>query len=177
MKKITVKLNRKNGFTIVELLVAMAIFIAAVSIASAGFARALRSQKAVVALMAANDNASLSIEQMAREIRTGYNFCAGGLSCSASELTFVNANNYVVTYRWNAADAAIERGLENANFQKFTADNVRVVNLRFAVSGNQTGDGAPPRVTVIMGVGAKSQGVENVVVNVQTTVSARLLDT
>ncbi|MBI5148044.1 MAG: hypothetical protein HZA37_02760, partial [Parcubacteria group bacterium] len=128
-------------------------------------------------LMAANDSASLSIEQMAREIRTGYNFCIGGLTCSAGELTFVNANNYIVTYRWNAADSAIEKGLENANFRKFTADNVKVVNLRFIVSGNQPGDGAPPRITVIIGVGAKGQGVENVVVNVQTTVSARLLDT
>ncbi len=63
-----------RGFTIVELLVAMGIFLIVVEIAVGGFVNALRAQKQVAALIAAEGNADLALEQMAREIRTGY-FC------------------------------------------------------------------------------------------------------
>ena len=64
----------KKGFTMIELLVAMGLFVVVMGIASTVFVQSLRAQRSIVALMAANDNASLSLEQMMREIRTGSNF-------------------------------------------------------------------------------------------------------
>jgi len=74
------------GFTLVELIVAMSIFLIAIVIIVGAFIRSLRTQRIVNHLMAVNSNTSLVIEQMAREIRTGYEFklnpagsaCVGG---------------------------------------------------------------------------------------------------
>ena len=58
-----------------ELLVAVALFSILMSIAAGGFVRALRSEREVSAMMAAESNVNLALEQMAREMRTGYLFC------------------------------------------------------------------------------------------------------
>src|SRR3990172_10872392 len=85
----------RKGFTMIELIVAMGIFLILIAAATRGLVEALRTQRAIVALMAANDNASSVLEQMAREIRVGYNFQT---NTSEDELTFVNAYNEIVTY-------------------------------------------------------------------------------
>lgn len=67
--------NNRKGFTLVELLVAMGIFTIVISIATGGFISSLRTQRQVASLISAQSNASLVLEQMAREIRTGFLFC------------------------------------------------------------------------------------------------------
>lgn len=58
-----------------ELLVAIALFSILVTIGVGGFAKALRTQREVAGLLAAESNASVALEQIAREIRTGDLFC------------------------------------------------------------------------------------------------------
>lgn len=65
----------KRGFTLIELLVAIGVFSILVAIGIGGFARALHTQREVAALIASQSNVSLALEQVAREIRTGYLFC------------------------------------------------------------------------------------------------------
>jgi four helix bundle protein len=165
-------LNSKNGFTMVELLVAMSLFIIFVVISSGSFIRALRIQRAIVALIAANDNASLSIEQMAREIRTGTDF-----SSANSNLTFTNAKSIQVTYQLNSETMTIERGEDGSNFKPITATNVKINKLNFYLRGHQAGDGFPPRITVVLNAAPNIPTIQNISTNFQTTVSARLLDT
>ena len=168
-------ISNSRGFTIVELLVAMGLFVILIGIATGGFIRALRTQRLIVALMAANDNVNLTLEQMAREIRTGYNFS----KISDTELQFVNANNIVVFYRLN--EGAIERGTEDVflqrTYRKITADNVKIIGFNINLLGNNPGDGYPPRITISLSVGIPNKYFENVSTNIQTTISARVLDT
>ena len=77
------KIHNK-AFTLVELLVAMSLFLILIGIATSGFIRVLRTQRAIVELMTINDNAVLTLEQMAREIRTGYHFVKNSNSSSES---------------------------------------------------------------------------------------------
>jgi prepilin-type N-terminal cleavage/methylation domain-containing protein len=65
----------KSGFTLVELLIAVGLFVIIISIAVGGFINALRTQREVSSLIATQSNVSLALEQMTREIRTGYLFC------------------------------------------------------------------------------------------------------
>jgi prepilin-type N-terminal cleavage/methylation domain-containing protein len=67
--------NNKKGFTLVEVLVAMGIFAIVVAIATGGFVSSLRTQRQVASLISAQSNASLVLEQIAREVRTGFLFC------------------------------------------------------------------------------------------------------
>ena len=168
----------RNGFTLVELLVAIGLFSVTVAIAAGGFVSALRTERQTAALVSANSNVSLAIEQMARELRTGFDFCVNGQSCpDPSVLSFKNVTSQVVTYCLNSG--AIWRGgagtCAGSGFQKITADDVNVQFLKFIpVGSNAPGscDNLQPRVTIALGVSAKELGVQGSV-NLQTTASVR----
>jgi len=166
---------KHKGFTIIELIVAMGLFIILMGIAAGSFIKAMRTQRDIVALMAANDNASLALEQIAREIRTGYGFTT---DLSVTELHFVNANNFPVVYR--LVSGAIERDITINNittYQKITADNVKVNNFKIQLFGQNAGDGYPPRITIAISVTGTDSSIEGVFTDIQTTISARNLDT
>jgi len=168
------KISNSKGFTIIELIVAMGLFLVAISIATGGFIRSLRTQKDLTELLSINDNAGLALEQMAREMRTGYNFS----KVSESEIQFVNSGNVVVYYRLN--NGTLERGETDQflqiTYRKITADSVRITNFKITLMGNLPGDGFPPRITVSISVSGKGRDTQNVSTDIQTTISSRTLD-
>ncbi len=169
------------GFTLVDLLVAIGIFSVVASIATGGFINALRTQRQISALLAADSNVSLALEQMAREIRTGSNFCLPNITdCLPNELVFNNAKGERVNYRL-ATDGTgtIEKGVTNSNgtkFSKITGGNAKIEYLKFALLGNLSDDRLQSRITIAVGVSAKAIGVSGNVIHLQTTVSPRQLD-
>ncbi len=157
----------KKGFTTIELLVSMTLFVTIVSIATVSFITAMKSQRQLVSLMAATDSASLSIEQMVKEIRSGGNFCPN--SCVSGEIIFTTWQGEIVTYR-------LESGRLIRNSRSITADNVSIERLNFIISGNQPDDSYPPRITIILRAAVPQTGpigVREVYTDLQTTVSAR----
>lgn len=184
-------LDRNNGFTLAELVISVGLFTILMSIAVGGFIQAMRNQRMIISLMAINDGMSLTMEQMAREIRTGYNFCTKNYpittlsecnSLDNSEIQFVNAKNQVVRYR--LSNSGIEKGIGEEIgggfiYNKITADNVDVKNLNFRLSGNNANDNYPPRITVGVSFSSNSPDVKklNISIDAQTTISARIIDT
>ena len=160
----------RKGFTIVELLIAMALFVIIISIASGAFINSLRTQRATVALVAANSNASLALEQMAREMRTGKDFSQS----AAQEITFTNANGESATYQWNNISGAVEKKTGSGSFKRITADNVLVKNLNFRIFNGSLADPYPPRITVVLQVAPANIPFIDSTVDLETTVSARL---
>src|SRR5260221_302855 len=73
----------RRGFTVMELLIAMALFSVVISIAVGGIVISLRGQRELAELIAADNDVSLALEQMAREVRTGFAFCRGGSYCAS----------------------------------------------------------------------------------------------
>lgn len=69
------KNHPSSGFTLIELLIAIALFSIVVEIAASGFVNALRTQRQISSLISAESNVTLVLEQMSREVRTGYLFC------------------------------------------------------------------------------------------------------
>lgn len=181
--------RNRNGFTLIEVLVAVGIFSFVVAIAVGGFARALRSQREIAGLAAANTAASLAVEQMSREVRTGIDFrCDLGLgniqTCPAggaetSRIVFTNANFEEVAYCLH--QNGVWRGVGSAACgtgasEKITGDNLIVKNLVFTVFGAELGDDLPPRVTIFLGASPTEKTIQSLSVNIQTTVSSRVLD-
>ncbi len=165
------------GFTMIELLVAIALFSIVVSIAVGGLVNAIRIQRQIAALIAANSNASFALEQIARDVRTGSDF--SGANCSGqqcSELDFMNAFGQATSYRLRSGK--IEKGTNGA-FQPVTGDNTAVQYLSFTLIGNLPGDGYPPRIIITLGVSPSSAagGASGIISGIETTVSARQLDT
>lgn len=165
-----------RGFTILELIVAIAVFSILTTLATGGFVRALKTERQISAYTAVNSNVGLFLEQIAREARTGSNFCINGNSCpSSSILSFLNASGENVTYCLESG--AIKRSIGSgcSSGQNITGDNVSVENLRFILFGNQNGDGYPPRVTILVGATSRLASALSYKVNLQTTVSSRIL--
>ncbi|MEK7481758.1 MAG: prepilin-type N-terminal cleavage/methylation domain-containing protein [Patescibacteria group bacterium] len=192
------KSYKLKAFTVIELIVAMTVFVVLMSIAAGGFIHLLKSQRVVAALMTANDSASLTMEQMAREIRTGYNFCL----TPSGKLEFVSAiRNEVVRYRLN--NGSIEKGVSGISgetsstcsdlddswfvYKKLTADNVKIGNFNVKACGKNIspdflldgcgsgGNNYPPRITLGLSVTSAEPDVAKlgIYVPIQTTVSAR----
>ncbi|MBI5306636.1 prepilin-type N-terminal cleavage/methylation domain-containing protein [Candidatus Wolfebacteria bacterium] len=198
LKIIKNKLQIK-GFTLIELIVAMSVFVILTSVAVGGFINMMRNQRIVTAMMAVNDNMGLTLEQMAREIRTGYNFCR----ISSSKIQFVNAKNEVVRYRLN--NESVEKGISATSgsqtpgcddasdswfsYGKIIADNVSINKFDIKVCGKNidnsivlgncgSGDSRfPPRITLSLSITSAEPDVKKigVYVNTQTTVSSRII--
>lgn len=185
-----------------ELIVAMSLFAIFTSVAFGGFIQSVRSQRIVASLMAANDSAGLTLEQIAKELRTSYDFCP----LSSQKIQFINASNNLIRYRFNQQDNSIERGINygglnedncsagdaadaDFTYKKITADNVRISNFNIEICGNNINSAIPlilceagrvysPRITIIMSVTSPDAGIESfgIGVDVQTTISARRID-
>ena len=184
MKKTDFKnknINR-SGFTLVELLIAIGLFSIVITIAMGGFVRALRSQRQVVALIAANSNVSLVMEQMSREMRTGYYFCETTLTtpCDPTNLniSFLNGKGENVVYYLEnspSGNGRIFRAVNGGQGSQLTADNVNIRNLKFNLFGGVSDPNYPARVVIRASVSpaGNSFNVSDVVTNIQTTVSTR----
>ncbi|MFH0806251.1 MAG: type II secretion system protein [Candidatus Brennerbacteria bacterium] len=172
----------RQGFTVTELIVAMGVFVIIVTIAVGVFVNAVKSQRRLTELMAVNNNAAGALEQMAREIRTGYRFCGvqdPDAPCdipSGETLTFENHVGDEVTYA-RTTEGAVTRSAGGAPAFELTAPDTIVTYLAFVV--RQYGDGVndacnPWRITVAMGVKPKNDVLGGDEVKLQTTVSSRV---
>src|SRR6266481_282847 len=89
-------MNTQKGFTIVELLIAIALFSVFSAIGVGGFINALHTQRQVSSLLAVQGNASEAIEELTRDVRTGRLFChdAGGVTPTSSCGCTVSSSDY-----------------------------------------------------------------------------------
>lgn len=180
--------NAQRGFTIIELVVSIGVFSILVTLAVGSIARSLRTQRQLSAMIAANTNVSLALEQMAREIRTGYGFepangtVCSGTWCASDELLFENAMGAQVAYR--LVNKSIERTVTTPGGQDeigyITGNDAEITYLSFILFGHSTGDGFPPRVTIALGVtpqgGERDLVLKGIETRLQTTVSSRSVD-
>lgn len=175
----------KKGFTLIEMLVTAGLFAIIVTIAVGGFANAIRTQRQVSSLISAQSNVSLALEQMARQIRTGYLFCNvpeneatssgngiapaaanAGCACAlststpgwwtCSNLAFYDANSNPVEYFLNNGALVESSTLVQGGGQSVTGDTVSVQRLEFLLYGQTEGDTWPPRVTILLTVAPSS---------------------
>lgn len=183
----SIRANSQSGFTLVELLVAMSIFVIIVSIAVGVFVSTVRNQRLLTELMAVNNNAGGVLEQITREARTGYRFCEGqnpDFSCSlvGKTLTFTNYRGVKITYEFNESDGVVTRSEEGDGVPlNLTAPETKVTSLVFAikqlgVNGVSDDDVCDPwRITITMGVSPRNSSLADRIVNLQTTISSRVL--
>ncbi|MEK7169632.1 MAG: prepilin-type N-terminal cleavage/methylation domain-containing protein [Patescibacteria group bacterium] len=173
-----------TGFTLVELIVAIAVFLSVVTVASGIFIRSFRTQRLVTDMMAIQSNSSLALEQIMREIRLGYDFeicnlgtCspdpAGGFGDSLKFTRIRGATPVSVIYEWDQTNFGVKR-TEGTSFSLLTASGVKVNKLSFYLFP-RTDILAPWRISLFMNVGSRTESAPENTVNLETTVSARIL--
>jgi len=185
-KQRTTKNN--GGFTLIELLISMGVFVILLGIVINIFISSIRTQRSLVSLMAINDNASLGIEQMTRELRTGEDFSILEFpsDIEGDILVFTNALGATVSYR--EEDGLFKRGVcgeascdnkGNFEFVPITGDNVVIKRVHFYLSHSILPGGPdawPPRITMTMSVGSDNSDLPDIVTtDIQTTITTRNL--
>lgn len=191
------KKNNKNntqtyfatGFTVVELLVGMSVFIVFFVGAISIFFGATKNQRILVERISMNNNAGLVLEQMARELRTGYfgkgqqapvSDCASSITFTSGQEVDPSGNPAVIKYEWTGG--ALTRTSSGGGSGRLTASNVNVKN--FCIYTLYAGDSEkpecyPPRFVISMEIQSENLNRENAEKApssfISTTVSSRIL--
>lgn len=176
MRRLTIHDKGQRGFTIVELLVSIAIFSVVTSFGVSVFVRSLRAQRSVVSLISASDNASLAIESIARELRRGRDFETE--SNGGPWLRFINAEQKEIEYWFNNTDTEHEimRSENGGTPYPVTAKNIIVKNAHFFVQNDLQNRTIMPRITMSITLGTSDRDITDIVTQIHTTVSSRGLN-
>lgn len=177
--------GQSAGTTLLELIVAVAIFTVVVGGSSGVFISALRAQRVVLAEQNLIDNTRFALEFMSRELRLASRDDAGTCTGTAyttytnsgGVLEFINSEDECVHYRLQGG--SIQRSQNGgSSFSDLTlASAALVTNLSFIISGESRSDNLQPRATILI-TAESAGGLPEVTptINVQTTVSARNVD-
>ncbi len=179
--------DKKNGFTLTEILVGMAIFSLIFTTVSGIFISAVRIQKRALAAEEISREASYLLEYISRALRMAKKDDIGGVDCLGGDKTNYEIINTAastgIRFR-NYKDQCQEFYLDKTTYQlvqkigsatsTLTSPNLRVNYFNIKILGADQGDGQQPRVTITMEI-TKPHTFQPKI-KVQTTVSQRQLD-
>jgi prepilin-type N-terminal cleavage/methylation domain-containing protein len=175
------KTNLNRGFTLMEILVSVSLFVFVVSSASAVYVSAIRLDSKTRAERAVVDNGRFIMEYLSKEIRTGkidYN----GIN-NQTHLSLINQVNEKIHVYW--VNSATDPQYKNLIVQKPTgttplnSSDVEVTNLRFYLSPIvdpyvlSNNSGAQPHVTIVMELATPDAFTTNrgAIINLESTFS------
>ncbi len=186
-KKYLLKLKKnQNGTSLLELVVAVGIFVVLTLSVSNIYLSIANSQKKAIATQSIEESLRFAFEMMSKEIRMAQGNSVGSNCAStgpgyykifnninnndattSEELYFKNKDGKCVIYKLDSGQVFVERGGEGAYL---TPDKVNINNLKFIINdvrGGTVGD-FQPSVTIMM-----EAEKENNHIRMQTTISAR----
>lgn len=192
MNKYLLNLNKNNGFTLVELMVATSIFIVILIVIIGSLITSSDSSKKAQALRFAMDNVNFAMESMSRSIRTGTNYycdstidissVSGTRDCPLGEIFIAfnpqNSTSYIAYRRVLKEDDSNTYTLQrcdNGGCTDMVSSEVDVEVLRFFVKGSAKDDGFQPSVYILMKGTINIKGVPTSFA-IQTMASGRTLE-
>lgn len=160
----------RAGFTLVELVVAIAVFAAVITVVSSIFVSSVGSQRKNVNNQDVLDNARYVLETMGRAIRQSVIVTGNG---TGSTLTVNHPTKGVITYVLDNNQIKESIG---GNAVALSSSNVSIQNLTFVVQGNGSTDNTQPKITISVSL-KNSQGAPGAesTANLQTTITPRNL--
>jgi prepilin-type N-terminal cleavage/methylation domain-containing protein len=181
--------QRQKGFTLVELLVAVAVFMIVVTAAVGALYSIIDANRKAQSMKSVINNVSFALESISKDMRMGKDYnCNNELSpledveCTSDGSTvisyFSDQKNKKIWYRFNKdnSDGNIQRGYEGTSFvwENLTApeNTVKINNMKFYIIGNKDSlSQSRVLITVEGESGTKESSKTNF--SLQTTVSQR----
>ena len=164
---------KKHGFTLIEIMVSLAIFAIVVVVATGALLSTIDATKKAQATQTVLTNLNLALEGMTREIRTGSNY---GDVNNATTFSFEDRLGAQITYQLNGGRIE-RRETASGSFQPITAPEVTIQSLKFTkVNTSLSLPSSQPRVFIVVnGVAGNIQKYKTTF-EIQTTVSQRKLN-
>lgn len=183
----------KRGFTLIEILVSVAIFAVVMVIALGALLSVSVSDRKAESLKAVINNLNFAMDSMARAIRTGYNYncnssTGGNCTLGGSSLYFTPANGgSQEAYRLDTSGCTngvgcIERSTDGgATWSAITAPEVIIANPSnrlFYLIGAPEGsnDNVQPKVDIVISGYVQISASQQSAFHLQTSVTQRLYD-
>lgn len=195
-------LNSKKGFSLLEMLVAIGIFMTIVTIAISALISIIGANKRAQAIKNTIDTVNFVIESMSRDIRSGTDYnCLlnnpSSMDCllGNSEFQYKNSSGEVVTYIFNNPDDQSDILTSNNNFDYESEILIRKIgnnediliskdsgvnldNMKFYVIGSDNenkpiGERTQPRVIITASGKIETKEGTSSSFNLQTTISQR----
>ena len=199
MQKINLQNNK--GFTIIETMIAISLFLIIVTIGMGSLLNANLLHRKSQDMRSIMDSLSFIMEDMSRNLRTGYDYhCSDNLSDLSIPLSCENGGGVIAfessdgdpeeasdqwVYKIASLDSGetynISRSVSGGASESFVQLNPEEVKIdsasSFTVTGAEPGDNLQPFVTIKL-IGTITSPKDNVVTpfSLQTSVSQRLLD-
>lgn len=179
-----------RGFTLIEILVALAIFASVVTITSTIFVSALRAQRQSLAYQQLLDQTSYLMEYMSRAIRMAMKDdieirgfpSKNCLSGDKVNYEFINQCLKFRNYKNECQQFCLEETLEGKRRLKeikddgppnyLTSSDLKVNSFNVTLTGETQNDTIQPLVSIFLNIEGKEQSK----IQIQTSISQRNLD-
>ena len=202
--------NKKNkqkssGFTLVEMLVAIAVFMSVMVVAVTALISIVNANRKSQAIKSVVDNVTFAIDSISRDMRAGTNYRCGDLStdnffiiegdCTGGNngVQYKNPDNTFTQYRFVSTNKSPTANIQKRScpsisscldWKDMTApiSNVNITNMKFYVLGSETGglergSRIQPRVIITLeGVAGDDAKGTKTTFQIQTTVSQSVRD-
>lgn len=167
--------RNQRGYTLIELIVSVAIFSVVMLIAGAAFLSVISLDRKARATNDLVSNLSYVVDSMERSIRTGTAYH----SSPGTDFWFTDANGRFIQYRLtvNGTQGQIEQRIDSGAWNALTDPRVDVENLTFYPSGTVPGDPAQPTVIItIRGLMKPDASSANIEFVIESAATQRLID-
>ena len=195
------KQNKKQkAYTLIEVLIAVAIFFTVIAGPTGLFVLSLKSQNRILGSREIIDNSSHVLEYMSRALRMAkkeLNCTVKGDPATCACLEGVEGGygvNYEITHQgkgikfnnaqdpsicqeffWDTIDNRLKESKDGVEPVPLTSDDLEVVLFKFKEFGLNQDDNIQPRVVVFLEITKKNQ-TQALKIKIQTTISQRNLD-
>ena len=174
------KLQRSGGFTIIETMISIAIFLVVVIYGMGALLNAYAIHQRSADTRSIMDSLNFMMDDMSRSLRTGDSYICASNSCVGTKgISFTASDGTRISYLFNGT-----------NLEKTMGSGVPSVVLNppevkldlsssgFTVTGAAKGtlDNMQPYVTIVLNGTIATKGGGNIPFNLQTSVSQRLID-
>ncbi len=171
--------SKSLGFTLVEILVAMAIFSIVTGVAIGIFAMAMKSQRNILAQQQLLDETSYVMEYMSRAIRMAKkdlnNNCIAtnaNYELTASSIKFKNYDGICQKFYLSGTQIKEDKGPDTGLALTPPLPGLTVNSFKIISSGETQDDNFQPAIALLLDI----SGEEGTKIKIQTTISQRNLD-
>ena len=190
----------QKGFTLIEILVSVAIFTTVMVISLGALLSMAESDRKAQTLKSVINNLNFALDAVSRAMRTGVNYhCdvsqtpvttprdCDQASSGATSIAFLSADNQTVQYCWggyfsgawsctaSTKTAVLVRKGASGPYAPLTASEVTVTNLQFYVTGAE-GAQLQPHVVILLSGTVPVSASQTSTFDLQTSVTQRLYD-
>jgi prepilin-type N-terminal cleavage/methylation domain-containing protein len=180
-----INLKKNKGFTLVEMLVAVAVFTSVITAAFGIFVSSLQAQRKSLASQELLDQTSYVLEYMSRAIRMARKDLAGECifpklnyeeTRGGQGLKFKNYQDICQEFFWDS-DTGRLKEVKGGQENFLTSDSLQVLAWNVELVGQSQNDDLQPRVTIFLDIKGEAEKPElQPAIKIQTSISQRNLD-